>query len=105
MAQTGSTGSPFRILERPGRYSVIRKPRARSPNAEVMADANGDVADFAQVAARVAGRRMCRSPKEAEDLVQDTLLQGLRKWGSSRDVLIQRPGCTPLPLGSVSDAI
>lgn len=42
--------------------------------------------DFAQVAERVAtrlyriGLRMCGSPDEAEDLVQDTLLQGFRKW-------------------------
>jgi len=42
--------------------------------------------DFADVAERVAprlfriGMRMCGRPDEAEDLVQDTLLQGFRKW-------------------------
>src|SRR5687768_715039 len=41
---------------------------------------------FADVAERVAPRlfrvalRMCGSPDDAEDLVQDTLLQGFRKW-------------------------
>jgi RNA polymerase sigma-70 factor (ECF subfamily) len=43
--------------------------------------------EFAQVAEKTAGRlyriglRMCGSAEEAEDLVQDTLLQGFRKWG------------------------
>lgn len=52
-----------------------------------MAAASRHAEDFAQVAERVArrlyriGLRMCRSPEEAEDLVQDTLLQGFRKWG------------------------
>ena len=41
---------------------------------------------FADVAERVAprlyriGLRMCGKPDEAEDLVQETLLQGFRKW-------------------------
>jgi len=52
-----------------------------------MTDAGGEAAEFAQVAQRTAGRlyriglRMCGSAEEAEDLVQDTLLQGFRKWG------------------------
>jgi RNA polymerase sigma-70 factor (ECF subfamily) len=52
-----------------------------------MANESRHAEDFAHVAERVAGRlyriglRMCRSPEEAEDLVQDTLLQGFRKWG------------------------
>jgi RNA polymerase sigma-70 factor (ECF subfamily) len=43
-------------------------------------------ASFADVAERVAprlyriGLRMCGKPDEAEDLVQETLLQGFRKW-------------------------
>jgi RNA polymerase sigma-70 factor (ECF subfamily) len=48
----------------------------------------GDVPqeEFGAVAERVAPRlfrvamRMCGRPEEAEDLVQDTLLQGFRKW-------------------------
>ena len=42
--------------------------------------------DFESVAESVAPRlyriamRMCRKPEDAEDLVQDTLLQGFRKW-------------------------
>ena len=43
--------------------------------------------DFSRVAEQVAPRlyriavRMCRNRDEAEDLVQDTLLQAFRKWG------------------------
>ena len=42
--------------------------------------------DFAAIAQEVAPRlfriamRMCGKPEDAEDLVQDTLLQGFRKW-------------------------
>ena len=52
----------------------------------IVSGTRGGSEDFAQVAERVAGRlyriglRMCGSAEEAEDLVQDTLLQGFRKW-------------------------
>lgn len=45
------------------------------------------VPEFARVAEQVApklfrmARQMCRRPEDAEDLVQDALLQGFRKWG------------------------
>ena len=56
----------------------------RAKTTSAVTDAGGD---FAVVAGTVAPRlyrmalRMCRRPQDAEDLVQDTLLQGFRKWG------------------------
>jgi RNA polymerase sigma-70 factor (ECF subfamily) len=52
----------------------------------VPAPAGGDRRDFGRVAEHLTPRlmrvaqQMCRSRQDAEDLVQDTLLQGFRKW-------------------------
>ena len=54
--------------------------------SDLMAGKSGAAREFGTVAERVAprlyriGLRMCGNPADAEELVQETLLQGFRKW-------------------------